>query len=72
MSVSHVPNTDIVYYRHKLPLLQAYIQENIRYKTVNPILLAHETIRDTEVAGYKVSNWFYFLHHITVCLFYLM
>jgi len=62
----HVPNTDIVYYyRHRLPLLQAYIQENIRYKTVNPLLLAHETIRDTEIAGYKVCHWFLFssLYH---------
>jgi len=43
-------------YRPNLPLLQAYIYENLRYKTVTPILLPHRAIRDTELAGYKVRD----------------
>jgi len=43
-------------YRSKLPLLQAYIYENHRYKTVSPILIPHKTIRVTELAGFKVKD----------------
>jgi len=30
--------------------------ENLRYKTVSPTLIPHRTIRDTELAGYKVKD----------------
>jgi len=43
-------------YRPNLPLLQAYIYENLRYKTVLPILVPHRAIRDTKLAGYKVKD----------------
>jgi len=43
-------------YRPKLPLLQAYIYENLRYNTVNPILVAHRAIRDTKIAEYEVKD----------------
>ncbi|KAF6034847.1 hypothetical protein EB796_006847 [Bugula neritina] len=38
--------------RPKLPSLQAYIYENLRYKTVIPTLVPHKTIRDTKIAEY--------------------
>jgi len=43
-------------YRPKLPLMQAYIYGNLRYKTVTPTLIPHRAIRDTELAGYKVKD----------------
>ncbi|KAF6034555.1 hypothetical protein EB796_007132 [Bugula neritina] len=59
--------------RPNLPLLQAYIYENLRYKTVTPILLPHRAIRDTELAGYKIPanttvfvNAFYTSHNPSV------
>ncbi|KAF6034561.1 hypothetical protein EB796_007138 [Bugula neritina] len=51
----------------------AYIYENLRYKTVAPTLLPHETIRDTKLAGYEIPanttvlvNAFYTSHNPSV------
>jgi len=43
-------------YRLNLPLLQAYMYENLRYKTVSPILIPHKAIRVTELTGFKVKD----------------
>ncbi|KAF6034558.1 hypothetical protein EB796_007135 [Bugula neritina] len=59
--------------RPKLPLLQAYIYENLRYNTVTPILLPHRAIRDTKIAEYEIPantnvlvNAFYTSHNPSV------
>ena len=46
-----------VLYRDKLPLVNAYLHENLRYLSLTPFLVPHMTIRDTDVAGYKVSTF---------------
>jgi len=40
--------------RDKLPLLDAYLHENLRLLTQVPLLLPHSTIRDTEIGGYEI------------------
>ena len=40
--------------RPRLPLVEAFILELMRFKTIVPISVPHETLRDTEVGGYLI------------------
>jgi len=40
--------------RHKLPLLEAYVHENLRVLSQAALMLPHFTLRDTQVGGYQI------------------
>ncbi|XP_067943113.1 cytochrome P450 1A1-like [Watersipora subatra] len=56
--------------KNKLPLLSAYVLENLRYMNATPFLIPHFTLKDTEVAGYQIPantrvliNAYYIAHN---------
>ena len=44
------------FFRVKLPKMEAYMLEQLRFLTQVPFMIPHMAVRDTEVAGYKVSQ----------------
>ncbi|XP_067942928.1 cytochrome P450 2C23-like [Watersipora subatra] len=56
--------------KDKLPQLESYMMEHFRYLSLLPFLFPHMTVRDTEVAGFKIPadtmvlmNSYYLAHN---------